>query len=101
MHPVHNLPDYFFKVLSNIIILPSGLPTKLYTSLITHLLATYLPIAVIAQSIERWATDWTIGVLDFDSQRGLGTFFFTTASRTVLIPTQPSIQWVRGALSPG
>jgi hypothetical protein len=33
--------------------------------------------------------DWTIGVLGFDSRRGLGIFFFTTASRTALGPTQP------------
>jgi hypothetical protein len=29
----------------------------------------------------------------------LGIFFFTTASRPVLEPTQPPIQWLRGALS--
>jgi hypothetical protein len=47
------------------------------------------------------ATDWTIGVLGFDSRRGLGIFLFTTASRTALGPTQPPIQWVLGALSLG
>jgi len=36
-----------------------------------------------------------------DSQRGLGIFSFTTASRPALRPTQPSIQWVPGALSMG
>jgi hypothetical protein len=41
----------------------------------------------------------TIGVLGFDSWRGLGIFLFTTASRKVLGPTQPPIQWVTGALS--
>jgi hypothetical protein len=46
------------------------------------------------------ATGWTIGVLGFDSQQGLG-IFFTTASRTVLRPTQPPIQWVPEALSLG
>jgi hypothetical protein len=30
-----------------------------------------------------------IGVLEFDSRRGLGIFLFTTASRTALGPTQP------------
>jgi hypothetical protein len=42
-----------------------------------------------------------IGVLGFDFRRGLGIFLFTAASRTVLGPTQPPIQWVPGALSPG
>jgi hypothetical protein len=42
---------------------------------------------------------WTIGVLGFDSRRGLGIFLFTTAFRTTLGPTQPPIQWVPGALS--
>jgi hypothetical protein len=42
-----------------------------------------------------------IGILLFDSLRGLGIFLFTTASRTALGPTQPPIQWVAGALSLG
>jgi hypothetical protein len=42
-----------------------------------------------------------IRVLGFDSQQGLGIFLFTTASRMVLGPTQPPIQWVPGALSLG
>jgi hypothetical protein len=36
-----------------------------------------------------------IGVLGFDSRRGLGISYFTTVSRTALGPTQ----WVKGALS--
>jgi hypothetical protein len=46
-------------------------------------------------------TGWTIGVLGFDSRRGLGIFLFTTASITALGHTQPPIQWVPGALSLG
>jgi hypothetical protein len=49
----------------------------------------------------RKVTGWTIGVLGFDSRQGTGIFLFTTASRTALGSTQPSIQWVPGALSLG
>jgi len=35
------------------------------------------------------------------TRQGLGIFLFTTASRTVLGPTQPTIQWVSGAVSLG
>jgi hypothetical protein len=44
---------------------------------------------------------WTIGVLGFDSRRGLGIFLFITSSRTALGLTQPPIHWVPGALSLG
>jgi len=57
--------------------------------------------AVLAQSILRLATGWTVGVLAFDYRREMGIFLFTTASRPVLWSTQPPIQWVPGALSPG
>jgi hypothetical protein len=40
-------------------------------------------------------------MIGFDSRRGLGIFIFTTASRPVLGPSQPPIQWVPGALSAG
>jgi hypothetical protein len=40
-------------------------------------------------------------VLGFDFRRVLGTFLFTTASRTALGSTQPPIQWVPVALSLG
>jgi hypothetical protein len=42
-----------------------------------------------------------IGVLGFDSRRGLGIFLFTTASRAALGSTQPPIQWVPGVLTLG
>jgi hypothetical protein len=57
--------------------------------------------AVIAPSVWRWATGWTIGVLGFDSRRRLGIFLFSTASRTAQGHTQPPIQWVLGPLSLG
>jgi hypothetical protein len=41
---------------------------------------------------EKKSTATTIGVLGFDSRRGLGIFLFTTVSRTALGLTQPSIQ---------
>jgi hypothetical protein len=59
---------------------------------------SYNKKAVIAQ---RWATGWKVGVLGFDSHRGLGIFLFTTASRPAVGPTQPPNQWVPGALSLG
>jgi hypothetical protein len=37
----------------------------------------------------------------FDSQQGQGFFQFITTSRPALGSTQPPIQWVPGALSPG
>jgi hypothetical protein len=42
-------------------------------------------------------TGWTIGVLGFDSQRGLRIFLFTTVFRPALDPTQPRIQWIAEA----
>jgi hypothetical protein len=55
-----------------------------------------------AGSQKQWETkseqldDW-----GFKSRRGLGIFLFTTMSRPALRSTQPSIQWVPGALSLG
>jgi hypothetical protein len=54
-----------------------------------------------AQLVQHCTMGWTIGVLGFNWQWGVGIFLFTTASRMVLGPTQPPIQWVPGALSLG
>jgi len=37
----------------------------------------------------------------FNSRRGQGIFLFSIASRPALGTSQPLIQWVAGALSPG
>jgi len=37
---------------------------------------------MISQSVYRWTTGWTIGVLGFDSRRGLRIFLFDTMSKT-------------------
>jgi hypothetical protein len=68
-------------------------------SIIIIIIVVVVVGAVIAQSVYRWATDWTIGVLRFDSRRGLVIFPFTAASRTALGPTLPPIQRVSEALS--
>jgi hypothetical protein len=49
------------------------------------------------KKITKGRMGWTIGVLGFDSRRGLGIFIFTTASRPALGPTQLPIQWIPGA----
>jgi hypothetical protein len=56
---------------------------------------------VTAQSVYRWATGWTFGVLGLDSRQGLGISLFSTAYRTALGPTHSPIQWVPGAFSLG
>jgi hypothetical protein len=42
----------------------------------------------VARSVWRWAEGWAVGVLVFDSRRGLGAFLFAAASRPALGPSQ-------------
>jgi hypothetical protein len=72
---------------------PTGPNSYLHTKIrFNNILSSTLnPRAVIAQSVWRSATGRTIGVLGFESRRGLGIFLFTSVSRTVLRPTQPPI----------
>jgi hypothetical protein len=71
---------------------------KLSSELLTMLKKNPLGGRQFAGFCDYMGAEHTIGVLGFDSRRELGIFFFNTASRTVLGPTQPPIQWVRGAL---
>jgi hypothetical protein len=56
---------------------------RLAVSILKGFIYLYIPClrAMIAQSVLRWATGWTIGVRGFDSRLGLGIFLFTGASR--------------------
>jgi hypothetical protein len=52
-----------------------------------------------SSAVKRWATGWMIRA--WSPGRGWEIFLLTTASRLVLGPTKPPIQWVSGALSLG
>jgi hypothetical protein len=51
--------------------------------------------ARIAQSVERLGTGWSLTPCRIEN------FHFSTSFRLVLGSTQPPIQWVPGAISPG
>jgi hypothetical protein len=48
-----------------------------------------------------WLVTGLITVVRFPEGTKKGLFLFSTASRPALLPTQPSIKWVSGSLSPG
>jgi hypothetical protein len=87
MNAVHTLRTYFHKVSSNI-----------FLSSTHRYLKWSLPfISRDSTVLWRWAKGWMIA--GSSSERGWEFFFFTTASRQALGPTQPPIQWVPGVIS--
>jgi hypothetical protein len=56
--------------------------------------------AWIAQSVQRLTTGWATEGSEFESRK-VKNIPFSTSSRLALGSTQPPIQWVPGALSPG
>jgi hypothetical protein len=77
---------WMFRVVSSYQIL--SLKFYIYFSYFTHLVSGI-------------ALDYVLDDRGFESRQGLSIFLLTTAFRPALGPTQPSIQWVPGALSPG
>jgi hypothetical protein len=57
--------------------------------------------AGVDQSVQCLTMDWTTGRLGFYPRQGQRIFPLTSVSRPALWPTQPPVQWVPGALSPG
>jgi hypothetical protein len=55
----------------------------------------------IAQLVQQWSVGFKAKESGFDSWQGQEIFHFSTASRRALELTQPSIQWMLGALSLG
>jgi hypothetical protein len=51
------------------------------------------------QQLSGIALDYRLDERGFETRQGLGIFLFTTASRPVLGPTPPLIQWVAEVLS--
>jgi hypothetical protein len=58
-------------------------------------------IMIIAGIAQWYSATLRSELWEFGSRQGLGIFLFTTASRPALMPTQPPMQWVPGALSLG
>jgi hypothetical protein len=61
----------------------------------------YTSVSRVAQSVQCLVTGWTTGRSRFDPRQGQRIFPLACVSRPALGPTQPTVQWVPGVLSPG
>jgi hypothetical protein len=98
----NNIPPHCFASLQNIPLeCPPFTSATLYSHHFLYIIRGSVPDKANNGNFSLRATGWTIGVLRFDSLRGLGIFLLITASIPALVPTQPPIQWVPRALSMG
>jgi hypothetical protein len=85
-----------------------ALPSSGFTCHNIHLSSLHLQITLLLTTVNCRSQDGSVGILMDYGLDGQGSilkrgknFLFSTASRPVLGPTKPHIQWVQGALSPG
>jgi hypothetical protein len=77
------------------------------TALLTCIILLNINFCLITSTIQSRSSSASImtrrrdGQPGFDSRQGQGIFLFSTASKLALGSTQPLIQWVSRALSPG
>jgi hypothetical protein len=57
--------------------------------------------AGLAQAVQCLTTGWTTGRSGFDPRQEQRIFPLSSVSRPALGPTQPPVQWVTRAISPG
>jgi hypothetical protein len=87
---------------------PRVLPSSGFTCHNIHLSSLHLHITLLRTTVNCRSQDGSVGILMDYGLDGQGSIFsrgknflFSMASRPVLGPTKPHIQWVQGALSPG
>jgi hypothetical protein len=74
---------------------------NLHATLLTAVCIEHLIIYLEPGQLSGMALGYEMDDRGFESRQGLRIFLYTTASRPVLGPTQPPVQWVTGALSLG